>query len=115
MAVDVGSHLPEVKQTGYRLRRVNIGLWFSRPTLPLQFSSNEMLVGKPSTRRVFWNRLICSSGLLVDIVTASRALRHSNVSVKAGLYVDNRKRVAPDIGAMLAAKSKEGSHEKKPV
>ncbi len=63
------SHLPKIKQTGYRFRRVNIGLWFTKPTLPLRFGSDEILIGKPETRRVFWSRLVCSSGLLLDIVT----------------------------------------------
>lgn len=42
-----------------------------------------------------------------DLFTASKALRHSSLSVTAGVYVENRKRVAPDIGAMLAAKTKK--------
>jgi hypothetical protein len=65
----VKSHLPAIKPTGYRLRQVNVGLWFSKPALPLRFSSGEILIGKPATRRVFWSRLVCSSGLLIDMVT----------------------------------------------
>jgi integrase len=48
-----------------------------------------------------------------DLYTASKALRHSSLSVTAGVYVDSRKRVAPDIGAMLAAKTKKGHNEQK--
>jgi hypothetical protein len=36
-----------------------------------------------------------------DLFTASRQLRHSSLAVTASVYVENRKRVAPDIGAML--------------
>lgn len=39
-----------------------------------------------------------------DLFTASKALRHSSLAVTAGFYVENRKRVAPGIGAMLAGK-----------
>jgi len=38
-----------------------------------------------------------------DLFSASKALRHSSLSVTASVYVEHRKRVAPDIGAMLAA------------
>ena len=47
-----------------------------------------------------------------DLFTASKALRHSSIAVTAATYVENRKRVAPDIGAMLAAKPKQ-SHKNK--
>lgn len=39
-----------------------------------------------------------------DLFTASKALRHSSLSVTASVYVENRKRVAPDIDAMLNPK-----------
>jgi integrase len=41
-----------------------------------------------------------------DLFTASKALRHSSLAVTASVYVENRKRIAPDIGAMLRPKSK---------
>jgi integrase len=37
-----------------------------------------------------------------DLFTASKALRHSSLAVTASVYVEHRKRVAPDIKAMLA-------------
>ncbi len=36
-----------------------------------------------------------------DLLTASRQLRHSSLAVTAGVYVESRKRAAPDIGALL--------------
>ena len=53
-----------------------------------------------------------------DLFTASKALRHSSLAVTAATYVENRKRVAPDIGAMLTLnatkpKTKQPSHAKK--
>lgn len=65
----VNFQVPDIKMKGYRLRQVNLSLWATKPALPLQFSPNEIRVGKRSTRRAFWNRLISSSGLLVDVVT----------------------------------------------
>lgn len=62
------SPLPAIKPT--RLRQVNLGLWFTKPSLPLRFGSDEILIGKPATRRVFWIRLVCSSGRLIDVVTS---------------------------------------------
>jgi integrase len=41
-----------------------------------------------------------------DLFTASRQLRHSNLSVTQAVYADNRKRVAPKIGEMLEPKRK---------
>ena len=47
--------------------------------------------------------LICEAA---DIHTASRQLRHSNISTTANFYTDQRRRVAPAIGAMLANEGK---------
>lgn len=43
--------------------------------------------------------IICASA---DIHTASRQLRHSNLSTTAAFYLDNRRRVSVPIGALLA-------------
>ncbi|MEI7733161.1 MAG: tyrosine-type recombinase/integrase [Verrucomicrobiota bacterium] len=37
-----------------------------------------------------------------DLFTASKQLRHSSLQVTASYYVENRKKIAPDIGKMLA-------------
>jgi integrase len=50
-----------------------------------------------------------------DLYTASKALRHSSLSVTAGVYVDSRKRVAPDIRALLTPKPKKERNEGKPA
>ena len=63
------SPLPAIKPIGCRIRPVSLASWFAKPALPLQLGANETPVGKPVTRRVSWSRLICSSGLLIDIVT----------------------------------------------
>ncbi len=65
----VNFQVPDIRMEGYRLRQVNLSLWFTKPVLSLQLSPNEMRVGKRATLRAFWSRLICSSGLLVDVVT----------------------------------------------
>jgi integrase len=39
-----------------------------------------------------------------DLLTASRQLRHSSLTVTAAVYVEARKRAAPAIGAMLEGK-----------
>ncbi|MBI4325266.1 MAG: site-specific integrase [Chloroflexi bacterium] len=44
--------------------------------------------------------LVCASA---DIHTASRQLRHASIALTSTYYVDNRRRVAPPIGAMLAS------------
>lgn len=44
--------------------------------------------------------LICESS---DIFTASRQLGHASISLTATYYAENRRRVAPQIGAMLTA------------
>ena len=48
--------------------------------------------------------LICSSN---DIYTASRQLRHSNISTTANFYLDRRNRATVPIGSMLDSGSKE--------
>ncbi|MGA2247398.1 MAG: tyrosine-type recombinase/integrase [Verrucomicrobiota bacterium] len=42
-----------------------------------------------------------------DLFTASKALRHSSLAVTAGVYVENRKRIAPDIAQMLNPQTKK--------
>lgn len=60
---------------------------------------NGVNANKPiHTLRKEFGSIIAESA---DLFTASRALRHSSLSVTASVYVENRKRVAPDIGAML--------------
>jgi integrase len=42
-----------------------------------------------------------------DLFTASKQLRHSSLAVTAAYYVENRKRIAPNLGAMMAAASEK--------
>lgn len=50
------------------------------------------------TLRKEFGSLICEAA---DIYTASRQLGHSSIAVTAAYYTENRRRVAPQIGAML--------------
>lgn len=52
------------------------------------------------TLRKEFGSLVCASA---DIHTASRQLRHASISLTSAYYTDNRKRVAPPIGAILSA------------
>ena len=64
--------------------------------------SKGMLALKPihALRKEFGSLVNQSS----DIHTASRQLRHSGIAITSAFYADNRKRIAPAIGEMLAAK-----------
>jgi len=50
------------------------------------------------TLRKEFGSLVCESS---DIFTASRQLGHTNIALTATYYAENRRRVAPQIGAML--------------
>jgi hypothetical protein len=76
--VDVKSQLPAIKPTANRLRQVNLSRKFG--SIP-----NEV----------------------TDWFTTRSALRHSSLSVTAAVYVENRRRVAPDVGALLRPKSQK--------
>jgi integrase len=56
-------------------------------------------------RREFGSIIAATS----DIYTASRQLRHSNIATTAAYYLDNRRRVAPAIGDMLAPQPEAGT------
>lgn len=47
--------------------------------------------------------IVCQTA---DLLTASRQLRHSSLAVTAGVYVENRRKASPAIGAMLAGGAK---------
>jgi integrase len=53
--------------------------------------------------------LICESS---DIFTASRQLGHASIALTAAYYTENRRRVAPAIGAMLNPQPAEGKAAK---
>jgi hypothetical protein len=97
MAVDVESPLPAIKLTGYRLKQVHFGLWLAKPSLPLRFGSDEKPVGKPATRRVFWSTLICSSGLLVDVVTPLSFRLHVGEIILTEITPDEGEKRDPEI------------------
>lgn len=69
MSCSLKSPLPPIKPIGYRFRPVNLGHWFMKSSSPPGLTANERPIGKPVTRHVLWTRLLCSSGLIVDIVT----------------------------------------------
>jgi integrase len=50
------------------------------------------------TLRKEFGSLVCESA---DIFTASRQLGHASIALTATYYTENRRRVAPQIGAML--------------
>ncbi len=63
------------------------------------------------TLRKEFGSLICEAA---DIYTASRQLGHSSIAVTAAYYTENRRRVAPQIGAMLNPQPEAGKEKVKP-
>ena len=61
--------------------------------------ANGITGNKPiHTLRKEFGSLVCESS---DIFTASRQLGHASIALTATYYAENRRRVAPAIGAML--------------
>ncbi len=77
------SPLPAIKPTGHQVKQINLGLEFG-----------SMVNGA------------------ADLFAASKALRRSSLSAAAAIYVETRKRVAPN-GAMLSSKSEKGRNERR--
>jgi integrase len=79
-------------------------------TLKKWLRAHGIVAHKPiHTLRKEFGSLICESS---DIFTASRQLGHASIALTAAYYTENRRRVAPAIGAMLNPQPAEGKAAK---
>lgn len=78
-------------------------------TLKKWLRAHGVTAHKPiHTLRKEFGSLVCESS---DIFTASRQLGHASIALTATYYTENRRRVAPQIGAMLNTPAKADGKE----